>query len=361
MKKAYLVLANGKVFEGRRFGSEASVTGELVFTTGVVGYLENLTDPNYCGQIVLQTFPLIGNYGVIEEDIPEKTYAAGYIVREWCDTPSNFRSQYDLDRYLKAHNIPGIYGIDTREVTRTIRECGVMSAMICDEIPADLTALSTDPADDTLEKVELAPAAVIPAIGEEAIRVTLLDCGSTQGMVDNLTRRGATVTTLPYTAGAEEVLATNPDGILLSDGPGDPSKAVALIETVKALAGKLPIMGISLGHQILALAMGGKTEKMHHGHRGGNQPVKDLCGTRTYMTTQNHGYTVPADSLEGVGQQIFVNVNDGSCEGIAYPAINAFGVQFRPEAANGPHDTSFLYCRFISAMRDVKFKKAGEC
>lgn len=360
MKKAYLVLANGKVFEGKRFGADVPVTGELVFTTGVVGYLENLTDPNYFGQIVLQTFPLIGNYGVIEEDVPAKACAAGYVVREWCDAPSNFRSQYDLDKYLKDHNIPGIYGIDTREVTRTIRECGVMPAMICDEIPADLSALNAYEIKNALAAVATGKTEVTTA-DKETCKVTLVDCGSTQNTVEYLTKRGCTVTTLPYTATAEEVLATSPDGILISDGPGDPAENTALIDTVKSLVGKAPIMGVSLGHQILALAMGGKTEKMHHGHRGGNQPVRDLKGTRTYMTTQNRGYTVVTESLAGVGEQIFVNVNDNACEGISYPAVNAFGVQFRPEAANGPHDTSFLYCRFVESMKNAKSRKAGEC
>ncbi|MGM9647926.1 MAG: carbamoyl phosphate synthase small subunit [Eubacteriales bacterium] len=360
MKKAYLVLANGKVFEGKRFGADAPVIGELVFTTGVVGYLENLTDPNFYGQIVLQTFPLIGNYGVIEEDVPAKAYAAGYVVREWCDAPSNFRSQYDLDKYLKDHNIPGIYGIDTREVTRTIRECGVMAATICDEIPADLSALSAYKIEGALAAVASGKTEVTVA-DNETCKVTLIDCGSTQNMVACLTDRGCTVTTLPYTATATEVLATSPDGILISDGPGDPAENTALIETVKALVGKAPIMGVSLGHQILALAMGGKCEKMHHGHRGGNQPVRDLTGTRTYMTTQNRGYTVVAESLAGVGEQIFINVNDNACEGISYPAAGAFGVQFRPEAANGPHDTAFLYCRFVESIQNAKSRKAGEC
>ncbi|MBQ8381590.1 MAG: glutamine-hydrolyzing carbamoyl-phosphate synthase small subunit [Clostridia bacterium] len=358
MKKAYLVLANGKVFEGKRFGADASVTGELVFTTGVVGYLENLTDPNYYGQIILQTFPLIGNYGVIEEDVPTTAYAAGYVVREWCDAPSNFRSQYDLDKYLKDHNIPGIYGIDTREVTRTIRECGVMPAMICDEIPADLSALAAYEIKGAVAAVTPDESATLPAAGEELCRVTVISYGSCAHIADALMAKGATVTVLPFTATAEDVLATAPDGIVLSEGPGDPRENVTAIETVKALIGKAPIFGVGMGHQILALAMGGKCEKMHHGHRGGNQPVKELTGIRTYMTTQNHGYTVLADSVKAT--EIYRNVNDGTCEGLCYyPAVPAQSVQFTPVYGNGPHDTSFLYTNFIETV--IKSKKAGEC
>ncbi len=358
MKKAYLVLANGKVFEGKRFGAEENATGELVFTTGVVGYLENLTDPCYCGQILLQTFPMVGNYGVIPEDLPGNATVAAYVVREWCDAPSNFRSQYDLDRYLKEQNVPGLYGVDTREVTRTIREDGVMAAMICDEIPADLSVLAAACAQTALTTVG-ADQIHTPAMGEETCKITLLDCGAAAGMAENLASCGASVITLPCTATPEAILATDPQGILLSDGPGNPADCFAVVETVRALLGKMPLMGISLGHQILALAMGGKTEKIHHGHRGGNQPVKDLSGRRTYMTTQNHGYTVLADSLTGVGEMTFINVNDGSCEGMAYPSVNAQGVQFRPEAANGPHDTAFLYSRFVESVEN--FMKAGEC
>ena len=358
MKKAYLVLANGKVFEGKRFGADTSVTGELVFTTGVVGYLENLTDPCYYGQIVLQTFPLIGNYGVIEEDIPERASVAGYVVREWCDTPSNFRSQYDLDKYLKDQGIPGIYGIDTREVTRTIREDGVMAAMICDEVPEDLSLLAAYQIENAVSAVTPIESATLPAAGEELCHVTVLNYGSSAHIADALMAEGATVTVLPYTATAEEVLASAPDGIVLSEGPGDPNENTDAIETVKALVGKAPLFGIGLGHQILALAMGGKCEKMHHGHRGGNQPVRDLKGTRTYMTTQNHGYAVVADTVNAT--EIYRNLNDGSCEGLCYyPEVPARSVQFTPVYANGPHDTSFLYTDFIQTV--IKSKKAGEC
>lgn len=361
MKKAYLVLSNGKVFEGKRFGADGSALGELVFTTGVVGYTETLTDPSYFGQIVLQTFPLIGNYGVIEEDLAGAPSVSGYVVREWCDAPSNFRCQYDLDKYLKDHNIPGIFGIDTREVTRTIREDGVMGAMICDEIPDDLTALCEYTVKNALASVANGKTEVIPTDTVEVCKVTVLNYGNLRNTVNELTSKGCTVTVLPYNATAEEVLATNPDGILLTDGPGDPAENTDVILELKKLIGKMPIFGISLGHQLLALAMGGDTVKLKYGNRGGNQPVKDLFGTRTYITTQNHGYAVVSDSLKDVGVEIFRNVNDNTCEGMNYPADNAFSVQFHPETANGPHDTSFLFDRFIQNIQTAKSQKAGEC
>lgn len=361
MKKAYLVLSNGKVFEGKRFGADCPALGELVFTTGVVGYTETLTDPSYFGQIVLQTFPLIGNYGVIEEDLAGNPSVSGYVVREWCDTPSNFRCQYDLNKYLCDHNIPGIYGIDTREVTRTIREDGVMAAMICDEVPADLSPLTEYTIKNALASVATGKSEVIPTDTVEICKVTLIDYGSTRDTVTQLTNKGCSVTVLPYTATAEEVLSTNPDGILLSDGPGDPTENTAAILELKKLIGKQPIFGISLGHQLLALALGGDIVKLKYGNRGGNQPVKDLFGKRTYITTQNHGYAVVADSLQGVGVESFRNVNDGTCEGMNYPADKAFSVQFHPEYANGPHDTSFLFDRFIESILHTKNQKAGEC
>ena len=361
MKKAYLVLSNGKVFEGKRFGADAPALGELVFTTGVVGYTQTLTDPTYYGQIVLQTFPLIGNYGVIEEDLSGAPVVSGYVVREWCDTPSNFRCQYDLDKYLKDNNIPGIYGVDTREVTRTIREDGVMGAMICDEIPADLTALKEYTVTNALAAVATGKSEVIPTDTVEVAKVTVIDYGSKGNTVTELTSKGCTVTVLPYTATAEEVLATNPDGILLTDGPGDPTENTTVITELKKLIGKKPIFGISLGHQLLAIAMGGETVKLKYGNRGGNQPVKDLFGRRTYITSQNHGYAVVADSLKEVGTEIFRNANDGTCEGMNYPADNAFSVQFHPQTANGPHDTSFLFDRFVTNILNAKNQKAGEC
>ncbi len=356
MKKAYLVLSNGKVFEGLRFGAEGNSIGELVFTTGMTGYIETLTDPSYYGQIVMHTFPLIGNYGIIESDFEGDCRVKGYVVREWCDTPSNFRSQYDLDRFLKEHNVVGLYGIDTREVTRTIREAGVMNAIICDEVPADLSEVKAFAITDAVASVSHENAVIYPAEGEEKYKVTLIDYGAKHNIIRELNRRGCSVSVVSHTASAESILATDPDGIMLSNGPGDPAENTAEIEELKKLIGKKPIFGICLGHQLLALAMGGQTVKLKYGHRGGNQPVKDMFGTRTFITSQNHGYAVVAESLEGKGVVSYVNANDGTCEGMNYPAYNAFTVQFHPEAASGPHDTSILFDRFIESM-----KKAGEC
>ena len=349
-KKAYLVLSNGDVFEGVRVGAEGESVGELVFTTGMTGYLETLTDPSYFGQIVMQTFPLIGNYGVISPDFEGRTAVKGYVVREMCKTPSNFRSEYELDRFLKENGIPGIAGVDTREITRIIREEGVMNAKICDEVPKDLGGVKSYSVKNAVASVSRKTPEVFEAAGEKRFRVALLDYGAKQNIVRSLQERGCEVTCFPQDAKAEEILNSKPDGIMLSNGPGDPEENVAAIAELKKIIGKAPVFGICLGHQLTALAMGGKTVKLKYGHRGANQPVKDLVGGRTYITSQNHGYAVVAKSLEGIGIETFVNANDGSCEGMEYPGKNCFTVQFHPEACGGPHDTSFLFDRFISMM-----------
>ena len=349
-KRAYLVLSNGAVFEGRRIGAEGESVGELVFTTGMTGYLETLTDPSYCGQIVMQTFPLIGNYGVITPDFEGETAVKGYVVRELCDYPSNFRSEYELEKFLKDRGIPGIAGVDTREITRMIREEGVMNAMICDEPPASLEEIAAYSVKNAVASVSCREPEVFPAEGELRFRVALMDYGAKRNIVRSLQKRGCEVTAFPQNAKAEDVLAINPDGIMLSNGPGDPEENVAAIAELKKLIGKVPIFGICLGHQLTALAMGGKTVKLKYGHRGANQPVKDLIGGRTYITSQNHGYAVVSDSLKGIGTETFINANDQSCEGMEYPGKNCFTVQFHPEACGGPRDTGFLFDRFISMM-----------
>lgn len=350
MKKAYLVLSNGMVFEGTRFGAERCSIGELVFTTGMCGYIETLTDPSYYGQIIMQTFPLIGNYGIIEDDFEGKCAAGGYVVREWCDTPSNFRSQYDLDEFLKANDIPGLCGVDTREITRIIRENGVINAMICDVVPEDLNKLDDWKIENAVRSVSNMKKEILPAQGVESFKVTLIDYGAKKNIANELTKRGCTVTVVPYNTPAEDILATDPDGIMLSNGPGDPVENTYSIEQIKKILGKVPIFGICLGHQLLALANGGKTEKLKYGHRGANQPARDLTGTRTYITSQNHGYTVLSESLAGRGKLIFENANDGTCEGMDYPDLKAFSVQFHPEACAGPMDTSYLFDKFIALM-----------
>lgn len=350
MDKAYLVLENGTVFEGRPFGAQSDAVGELVFTTGVVGYLETLTDPSYAGQIITQTYPLIGNYGVIPEDFEGKTTARGYVVREWCPTPSNFRSQGDIDAFLKERGIPGICGIDTRQLTRVLREEGVMNAMICREVPADLTPIKTYAVTGVVAECSCTEPSVTPPEGETKYRVVLMDYGAKQNIVRELNWRGCEVIELPYNTSAEDILARKPDGVMLSNGPGDPAENVYCIEQIRKLVGKLPIFGICLGHQLLALAMGGRTTKLKYGHRGANQPVRDLDGVHTYITSQNHGYAVVSESLEGIGRVIFENANDHTCEGVYYPGKNCFSVQFHPEACSGPLDTQFLFDRFISMM-----------
>ena len=350
MKKGYLILQDGQVFEGVRFGAETDTVGELVFTTGMCGYVETLTDPSYAGQIVMQTYPLIGNYGIIREDFEGACCVKGYVVREYCDTPSNFRTDCDLDTYLKEQGVPGLCGVDTRELTRIIREHGVMNAAICDEIPADLTPIETYAITGVVEAVSCKEPDRYQAEGEERFRVSLLDYGAKRNIVRELQKRGCTVTVLPATTSAEEILAADPDGVMLSNGPGDPAENTYQIEQIRKLLGKVPMFGICLGHQLTALAAGGSTYKLKYGHRGVNQPVRDLNGVRTYITSQNHGYAVDSASVK-VGRVRFANANDGTCEGIDYPELNAFTVQFHPEACTGPKDTSFLFDRFVEMMK----------
>ena len=350
MKKGYLILQDGRVFEGVRFGAETDTVGELVFTTGMCGYIETLTDPSYAGQIVMQTYPLIGNYGIIREDFEGACCVRGYVVREWCDAPSNFRTDCDLDTFLKEQGVPGLYGVDTRELTRIIREHGVMNAAICDEVPADLTPIETYAVTGVVEAVSCREASVHPAEGEERFRVSLLDYGAKRNIVRELQKRGCTVTVLPATTSAEEILAADPNGVMLSNGPGDPAENVYQIEQIRKLLGKVPMFGICLGHQLTALAAGGSTYKLKYGHRGVNQPVRDVEGVRTYITSQNHGYAVDSDTVK-LGKVRFANANDGTCEGIDYPELKAFTVQFHPEACTGPKDTSFLFDRFVDLMK----------
>ncbi len=354
MKKAYLVLSNGAVFEGKRIGAEKSSIGELVFTTGMVGYLETLTDPSYAGQIVVQTFPMIGNYGLIPEDFEGVSAVKGYVVRELCDAPSNFRSEGDLNSFLLQQGICGICDVDTREITRIIRSEGVMNAMICDEVPEDTDIIKSYKVCNTVADVTRREPELFPSKGEKKFSVALVDYGAKSNIIRSLNERGCDVMVVPANTSAEDILAMAPDGVMLSNGPGDPADNVFCIEQIKKLLGKVPIFGICLGHQLTALAAGGKTVKLKYGHRGANQPVRDLVCGRTYITSQNHGYAVLAESLEGKGVQIFANANDGSCEGMEYPELNCFTVQFHPEACSGPKDTSFLFDRFTALMGEMK-------
>lgn len=356
----FIVLENGQVFKGRPFGAAGEVVGEIVFTTGMTGYLETLTDPSYYGQMVVQTFPLIGNYGIIPSDFESPSpHLKAYIVREWCQVPSNFRSEGELDAFLKLHNIIGVYGIDTRELTKIIREVGVMNAKITttlDDMDKVLTEIKNYRIIDAVKTVAIREISVSP--GEPGgYRVVLWDFGAKDNIRRELVKRGCEVITIPAHATAEEIMNLSPDGVMLSNGPGDPADNKEIIgELAKLSKSGVPIFGICLGHQLLALAQGADTAKLKYGHRGANQPVKDLNTGRVYITSQNHGYAVIAESLPVHARLSFLNVNDGTCEGIEYLNMPAFSAQFHPEASAGPLDTNFLFNRFIDLMGEENLK-----
>lgn len=350
--KVYICLANGNIFEGKRFGAGGEVLGELVFTTGMGGYIETLTDPSYFGQIVMQTFPLIGNYGFIEEDMEnEKSAVSAYIVREYCQTPSNFRCEYTLEKYLKDNHIVGVCDVDTREITKIIREYGVMNAVITDNPKkVNMDELKAYRVTDAVQSVSCTKP-YMSASDEHKYNVVLIDYGTKKNIVRELNKRGCNVAVVPYKTKAEDILSLNPDGIMLSNGPGDPEENDEVIHELKQLIGKKPIFAICLGHQLLALAMGGRTTKLKYGHRGVNQPVKNLETGRTFISSQNHGYAVVNGSVEEIGGKIsYINANDNTCEGVDYPDKAAFSVQFHPEACSGPHDTRFIFDKFIDMM-----------
>ena len=349
MKKGYLVLSDGRYFEGQRIGADTDTVGELVFTTGMCGYIETLTDPSYSGQIVMQTFPLIGNYGIIKSDFEGECAISGYIVREICETPSNFRCDGTLDEFLRKKNIPGLCGIDTRELTKIIREQGVINAKICSELPKEYSDIQTYSVTGAVDSVTVKKPKIYKATGAKKYNVALLDYGAKRNIIRELCSRGCEVTLLPAKTSAKDILSCGYDGVMLSNGPGDPADNTFEITTVKDLFGQIPIFGICLGHQLLALANGAKTIKLKYGHRGVNQPVREVFGKRTYITSQNHGYAVDINSVIN-GRVTFINANDGTCEGIDYPGSRAFSVQFHPEAASGPHDTEFLFDKFTAFM-----------
>ncbi len=349
MKKIYLVTEDGKSFEGYSFGAENEACGELVFNTSMVGYIEALTDPAFCGQIVVETFPLIGNYGIIPEDFEGKSALKGFVVREWCEAPSNFRCEYDLDKYLKDNGIVGIYGVDTREITKHLRENGTMNAKICFSVPENLDEIKAYKISAPIEAVTCSEIKTFDAKCDAKYNVTVVDYGVKKSFIDELCKRGCNVRVVPASATAESILSDSPDGVMLSGGPGNPAESLECIATVKALFGKVPMFGIGLGHQLMALANGAKTYKMKYGHRGGNQPSHMVGTNRTYITSQNCGYAVDAESVKN-GNVNFVNANDDTCEGIEYTDMKAFSVQFYPEAIEGLHSTSFLYDKFIEMM-----------
>lgn len=355
--KAILALDDGTQFIGEAFGATGTCVGEIVFNTGMTGYQEVLTDASYAGQIVTMTYPLIGNYGINDEDRESsKPQVKGFIVRELCDEPSNWRSTESLNEYLKRYNIIGIQGVDTRALTRILREKGTMNGVI-----------STDPdfkIEHWLEKIH--QYCIVKPVDEVTVKeiehyegtghkVALIDYGVKTNIIRSLRKRGCEVFVFPALCKAEEILAIHPDGIMLSNGPGDPKDCVFQINVLKELLGKKPIFGICLGHQLTALAYGGDTGKLKYGHRGGNHPVKDIAKDRTYITSQNHGYAVLAEKLDSKKALVsHINMNDGTVEGVKYLDTPTFTVQFHPEASPGPMDTGYLFDEFIALMNANK-------
>ena len=356
--KAFLILEDGHVFTGRSIGSTREAVSEIVFNTSMTGYLEVLTDPSYAGQAVVMTYPLIGNYGICYEDMEsERPWVDGFIVRELSRMPSNFRSEDTIQNFLEKNDIPGICGIDTRALTKILRESGTMNGMITtdenynmDEVMKKLKAYSTG---DEVSKVSCREKKVLPGDG---YKVALLDLGAKKNIARSLNERGCEVTIYPSSTTAEEIIASRPDGIMLSNGPGDPKACVQVIKEIRKLyETEIPIFAICLGHQLMALATGADTIKLKYGHRGGNHPVKDMETGRVYISSQNHGYAVDPESLDPqVAVPAFTNVNDGTNEGRKYVGKNIFTVQYHPEACPGPQDSSYLFDRFLKMMEEKK-------
>ncbi|MFA4916986.1 MAG: glutamine-hydrolyzing carbamoyl-phosphate synthase small subunit [Syntrophales bacterium] len=366
---ALLILEDGTVYRGHAFAGCGEVMGEVVFNTGMTGYQEIITDPSYKEQIVTMTYPLVGNYGINPEDMEsDDIYLEGFIVREYQQYPSNWRSRQSLKAFLEDHHTIGIEGIDTRALTRRIRQEGAMRGIISTE---------TEDIDLLLERVRSYPGLVgrdlvksvtckqpymwkngvrqqisSPPPGKaEQLRVVVLDCGVKYNILRNLERCGCDVFVVPAMASEEDIFAYEPDGILLSNGPGDPAALPYIVEVVRRMLGKVPLFGICLGHQILGQALGGRTAKLKFGHHGINQPVKNMRTGRVEITSQNHGFVVLPESLPEDMEKTYDNLNDNTSEGISIPALNAFSVQYHPEAAPGPHDASYLFEKFVQFMR----------
>ncbi|RKP55294.1 carbamoyl-phosphate synthase small subunit [Cohnella endophytica] len=355
--QARLLLEDGTLFTGQSFGAEGGSVGEVVFNTGITGYQEVLSDPSYCGQIVTMTFPLIGNYGINRDDFESiRPYIHGFVVRRHETVPSNWRAQYTIDQLLKEYGIIGISDIDTRMLTRILRQHGTMKGVLStgnervEELKErlDASSLLRDQVARTSTKT------LFSSPGEKE-RIVLIDYGAKSGILRELTKRGCDVVVVPQDTKAEDIRKLSPDGIQLSNGPGDPKDVPHAVNTIRELLGEYPIFGICLGHQLFALACGADTGKLKFGHRGGNHPVKELESGRCFITSQNHGYTVVEESIAGTELEVtHINNNDKTIEGLKHKRYPAFTVQYHPEAAPGPYDNSYLFDRFLQMIRDNK-------
>ncbi|MEI3147581.1 MAG: carbamoyl phosphate synthase small subunit [Merdibacter sp.] len=351
--KRLLILEDGSVYEGTAFGADHFQVGELVFNTGMSGYQEVLSDLSYCGQIVMMTYPMIGNYGINHDDFESLDPAVfGLVVRECCEQPSNFRSDYTLDEFLKMKNIPGIQGVDTRAITRKLRTSGTMRAIMADE-GADVEEIvkilkNTELMHDQVARVSTRNPFPIPNRGR---RVVLMDFGAKLGIIRELSKRNCDLTVVPYDTDAQSILDLKPDGVMLSNGPGDPKDVPEAVATIRELMGKVPLFGICLGHQLISLASGANTVKLKFGHRGCNHPVINLASGKVEMTSQNHGYAVELDSLEGTDLVMTHQaLNDKSVEGVRHTKYPVFSVQYHPEASPGPEDSNYLFDQFMELM-----------
>ncbi|MBN2853564.1 MAG: carbamoyl phosphate synthase small subunit [Clostridia bacterium] len=352
-----LMLEDGTIFEGSSFGSANEVIGEIVFNTGMTGYQEILTDPSYYGQVVTMTYPLIGNYGINKFDYESsKPHVKGLIVREYCKYPSNFRCDKKISEYLEKYEIPGLYGIDTRKLTKILREKGTMRGIITQkekfDFQANMDQLLTYEIKNAVESVTAREKTVY---GDGKKHIALLDYGVKRNIIRELNKRGYQVTVFPADADLSDICQCHPDGIMLSNGPGDPKECKVQIENIRQFMGVYPIFAICLGHQLMALANNGDTEKLKYGHRGCNHPVKDIEKDRTFITSQNHGYTIVSDSIDLTEMEItHININDNTVEGVKFKHLPIFTVQFHPEACPGPQDTGYLFDQFGQMMDDFK-------
>ncbi len=361
-KKAYLVLADGSAYEGMSFGAERDAYGEVVFNTSMIGYQEMLTDPSYAGQIVIPTYPLIGNYGVNKDDYESRQIQVrGFAVREECLQPNHYQSEKTLHNYLAGSDVPGISGIDTRAITRKLRLTGVMMGMITSNKTPDeaLESLKKQPDYGSIDFVrEITTKAPYEWEAENnadaKYHIVVLDCGLKYNILRLLKRQGCRVTAVPCNTSAEKILELKPDGILLSPGPGDPVLLDYIVKTIPKLTGKKPIMGICLGCQLISRAFGGKTYKLKFGHRGGNHPVKELASNRVYITAQNHGYAVDPDSLKNGLEVTHINLNDNTVEGVAHKELPIFSIQYHSEDSPGPRDNRYLFEKFMGMVRKAK-------